>query len=842
MSENLLQLQQLTSIYSEANVVPNSGTTGVWDDLLKLIEDLFNRVLKTVVGANGRTIADIINDVKSKIDGVVSTVRSTVSSVTSDIKAALSGVLHEVDTYVSNAVTLIGNKLNGVVNTLSSAISSVTDQVVSKVSNLISSITDGIKDAIQGLIDKIGGVIDAISNIGAQIGHTISEALANISDFISGAISDAIATTTAYIAQVINDVKSWITDVYNAVKNWLDTTIKNTADWIGSTYTAIQKAISDTIAALSATYEASKKSVIDAFNSVLEWGKMIADELSNFFWARMSDVGQWIANVVLPKFGEIVTAAQQLYKLGGMGWDMIQKGNYQGAFDILDSFFSQLGTPAPVNVLHGILSSIAYFWETVKLQFVPLEVAAAKRANIGLALDPISSSEAATALFKGYWNEDQFIENASLGGISKDRALASIEANKALPTPGQAQQLFLRGEIDEKKHDSILASYGFSQDHINEIKSLYAIIPSVTDIITMAVKEAFTPEIAQRFGQFEDLPPAFVSWAKKQGLSEEWAGRYWAAHWELPSPQMGFEMYQRRLIDKDDLTLLLKALDVMPYWREKMINLSYNPPTRVDVRRMYKMGVITEEQVYNFHLDIGYSPENARLLTDFTKRYSAPEDQSQQDTFIELARSTYSAAYKDRIISEVEYRTFLEGLKYATDDINLLITLDDYAIEQKEALFDPTGYRKDYLKMIEQGYNRGLFNRQDTIPMLLDLGLTNDQAELELSLIDYNRQLAVKDILLNQLHDQYTTFIIDGVELHSILDTFAFYSDEVERLIQEWDIERSFRTKKPSETLIKSFLTKGLITEDQYLDELRGFGYHEKYIELFAQALQANKG
>ena len=85
----------------------------------------------------------------------------------------------------------------------------------------------------------------------------------------------------------------------------------------------------------------------------------------------------------------------------------------------------------------------------------------------------------------------------------------------------------------------------------------------------------------------------------KAGLPEEQARNYWAAHWELPSAQMGYAMFQRRIIDHETLVMLLKSLDIMPFWRDKLIEMSYNPLTRVDVRRMYGLGVLSEEEVYN---------------------------------------------------------------------------------------------------------------------------------------------------------------------------------------------------------------------------------------------------
>lgn len=820
MSVTLELLQRVSDITASLPKGNDAVVAPVTAKIKAVTGALYQQEASAMIADNGGFIGDIIDGIVSGIKGVIN-----------EIKDKVDGVVSTVIQVVNNAVTGLTNTING-----------VATRIINGINDTLQGIADAVADAINWLTEKLQGVINEIHNVASTIANAIAAAISDIGDFIAGAISDALGGISDWIAGVISDVSGWISDAYNNVSKWVNGAVKDIGDWIRDTYNNIKEWFNKTLTQLKDTYETTRKTVEQFFNDAIK-----------FINGVIADLISWWNGYMLPRFQamfaqilkDILTASEWAQGVTGLSDEDINK-ILNGDLSPLSKAMSVMGGKAgdilTKSPIYAVAKAIAYMYNEISLQFLPSQVAASKWANINLALDPISMNDAANALFRGAMSKDEFLYNAKLGGVRSSLAEKSLEANRPLPTPGQVQALFLRGEIDEARHDKILSSYGFSQQYINEIKSLYAIIPSVTDIITMAVKEAFTPAIAERFGQFQDFPEIFASWAAKVGLSKEWALNYWAAHWDLPSPQMGFAMYQRRIIDRDDLTLLLKALDIMPFWREKLINLSYNPPTRVDVRRMYKMGVIDEDQVYNFHLDIGYSPENARLLTEFTKRYSAPEDQSQQDQFIELARGTYSAAYKDHIISIDEYRVFLEQLKYAPDDIALLISLDDYAVDAKERLFDDYGFRKDYVKLITNAYDRGLVNRNDAKPMLLDMGYGEDQAELELSLIDYNRELAVKDVLIQQLHNQYVGFIVDNVQLHTILDTFGFYSDEIDRLIQEWDIERSFRDKRPSLTDLRRFLNKDLITLDEFLDELRGIGYNEKYIDFYRQDLQTAIG
>jgi intein/homing endonuclease len=69
------------------------------------------------------------------------------------------------------------------------------------------------------------------------------------------------------------------------------------------------------------------------------------------------------------------------------------------------------------------------------------------------------------------------------------------------------------------------------------------------------------------------------------------------------------------------------------------------------------------------------------------------------------------------------------------------------------------------------------------------------------------------------------------------MSVFNFMTDEIQKLLEEWTVERNLRSKRPPVTDLRKFLNAGLITREQFLDELRGMGYHEKYISLYAQTL-----
>ncbi|GAI67623.1 unnamed protein product [marine sediment metagenome] len=269
----------------------------------------------------------------------------------------------------------------------------------------------------------------------------------------------------------------------------------------------------------------------------------------------------------------------------------------------------------------------------------------------------------------------------------------------------------LRRDPSLSNLDIELRRIGIHKNYYALYKELAYQIPPVNDIITMAVREAFTPAIAARFGQYQDLPPDFVEWAGKKGLSKEWAERYWAAHWSLPSPQQGFEMLHRGVIGFDDLNMLLRALDVMPFWRDKLVEIAYRPLSRVDVRRMFKLGVLDVKGVRKAYTDIGYNDYNADLMTQFTIEYvkGVPK---------KLSTTDMVTAYKKHLIDSGTLRSQLSEAGITGADLDSIIK----TAEQRREWSD----REENIATIEFLYKQGRYTEDKTITELRNLKLADD--------------------------------------------------------------------------------------------------------------------
>jgi hypothetical protein len=254
----------------------------------------------------------------------------------------------------------------------------------------------------------------------------------------------------------------------------------------------------------------------------------------------------------------------------------------------------------------------------------------------------------------------------------------------------------------------------------------WEIIPSPQDILWMVGKEAFEPEQVEMFGLDEEFPTEVAPWLTKQGLSSYWQHRYWRAHWTAPSIQMGFEMLHRGEIDENQLDLLFKVQEIPAFWRDRLRAISYKPYTRVDIRRMYALGVVDLEAVYRNFRDLGYDHEKATNSTEFVRRYAQSEPKR-------LSRTQVEEAYEEGIITRSEAVALIEDAGYSEDQAEYLIRLAEYD-QQSRARKRRTAVLKDrFIKnLIQVGQLRSDLLSLDYGERKVDLLIEEFEADKEL--------------------------------------------------------------------------------------------------------------
>ncbi len=337
------------------------------------------------------------------------------------------------------------------------------------------------------------------------------------------------------------------------------------------------------------------------------------------------------------------------------------------------------------------------------------------------------------------------------------------------------RELYLRGAIDENRMFERMRELGYTDVRIKEMVQAWSIIPGPSDILHMVAKEAFEPDMVKIMGLEDEFPGEQVGWLKKQGLSEFWAMKYWASHWEMPSIQAGYEMLHRQdvdrpgqsIIDKSELDMLFKTVEIPPYWRDKLTKIAYLPYTRVDVRRMHDMGVITDDELIWAYKDLGYDDEHALGMAKFTVRYNKQNDK-------EITKS-----------------------------------------------------------QVMKGFNEKLIGRADTIDLLVNMEYSPDQAEYLVILEEYKESKDLQDDLLDNIKTRYQNNFLNDFECRAKLNELNLPAEQTAILMDKWKLKKMIDVKLPSKSDLDKFLKNNIIDLDTYRLEMDKLGYNFTYSAWF---------
>jgi len=320
------------------------------------------------------------------------------------------------------------------------------------------------------------------------------------------------------------------------------------------------------------------------------------------------------------------------------------------------------------------------------------------------------------------------------------------EVTRPILDAGTLRELFFRFPNLEELVDDTLKEYGFTDNQIDALKLSWPFIPQVPDLVRMAVREAFSPEIVAKFQTDADFPPEFADWAAKHGVSREMALNYWRAHWNLPSILQGFEMFHRGFIDREELDVLLRTLDVMPYWRERLTQIAYRVLTRVDVRRMHAIGVLDREGVLKAYTDLGYNKRDAGLMTDFTEQYNLSVDR-------ELTKTDVLALYKKGTLTPDDTLAALVDMGYEEEDA--------YYLMEKESTAVKSEFRTLALSQVKSLARAGQIDKAEATGRLAVLGYEAEDIEHIYALWLIEFEPAVRQPSRTDLKNFYGAGIID---------------------------------------------------------------------------------
>lgn len=334
-----------------------------------------------------------------------------------------------------------------------------------------------------------------------------------------------------------------------------------------------------------------------------------------------------------------------------------------------------------------------------------------------------------------------------------------------IPGVGEIVRAYKRELMSTNNYYEVMSKLGYNEIYSKLINQVADYYPSPQDFIQFAVRETFDPAQVAANGYDKNFPTQIIPYAKKAGMSEEWLKHYWRAHWQLPSPQMGFDMLHRGEITEQQLRELLITADYAPGWIERLMNISYNTLTRVDARRLYADGVLTDETYKKELQAMGYDEHRAQLLLDWTKIDMRATDK-------DLTKTQMLDAYELGLNSREKTIEYLIAIGYDSDESDLILALEDRKKELDNI--------KASIETISYQYVKGRLPIAAVRTKFTDLGVPSNRLEYYITKAEQAKDKVVRLPSKEDLIKWYKANRIDENKFTSEMKLLGFAQEYID--------------------------------------------------------------
>lgn len=139
---------------------------------------------------------------------------------------------------------------------------------------------------------------------------------------------------------------------------------------------------------------------------------------------------------------------------------------------------------------------------------------------------------------------------------------------------------------------------------------------------------------------------------------------------------------------------------------------------------------------------------------------------------------------------------------------------------------------------ILSGYNTGILSESEAVEWLQEIGYPPDVAGYLIEREAAKRAKKLKARQVKATRNLYLHNELTVSEARTRLTSFGLPGSEIDALLEEWELDRAQKLKRPTQGKLDQFLKDDVITETDYREGLTALGYQSQYIEWYlAQVL-----
>ena len=628
------------------------------------------------------------------------------------IGSAAMDAVAPVSEWIRARVAWLKDRMDESFTWISGKIGDIKDDILKDLSRGWKTITTAVanvrRDVVAGVKDALEGIGEGLDEIVRSLGKTIRSGLEGIGD----ALGDTAAWIDREIGNRIRDLKidmekfvgdavlggmDWVTNAMAGVAGAIGEGLKGLFSWIMESLGSLASGIADAMVGIRSAVEpifaGVAGGILAAYTTAIMPGSpdeeidKAVKAFTEAYMARMMELSVTEEGSVptlaelLPKAAAIVAVnigGSVAAEVAGCALDLAHPvkdiGFRMMAMDVIESVRppEMIGPLMAGPVWPAILIPIRYRFNEMYPTAVP------------------RPTDLTDMMARGAIAEDEYRQAMKFHAHDDSWASAMLAAAYRTPVFSDLQLMYWRGLITTEQVSRALGRQGMLPEFLPPYEDVMERIPGPGDLVRMAVREAFTrPELDVEF------PGEFASWMKKQGYEDIWARYWWRAHWVLVPLGRLYDMYHRGIIGAGELSAELKYHDYPPAWRDKLIDLSWNLPGRIDARWMFRWGLIGMTELRDLLVAQGLDPEWADRVAQATGR-------NQWLTEINRLRDNVKRDYVKGYVTDDQLRANLEGLGYPTEWIEFHVrdAVEDGERELKDDVVAAlgAGYLKDLIK------------------------------------------------------------------------------------------------------------------------------------------------
>lgn len=470
-------------------------------------------------------------------------------------------------------------------------------------------------------------------------------------------------------------------------------------------------------------------------------------------------------------------------------------------------------------------------------------------------LDPDKAVQAFLADSGGTFNIDA---HWAIAGLCNQSLNDYIQAAKSKPVPSQLASMRRRGLISQSEYNRGMREVGYlEQPVVDNLFKLSENYPSLSDIVRFMVRDAndesieFWPQSDEIFKQ--KYGKELQDWARFQGIPDTVAKFAWRAHWQIPSPSQLFEFWHRLRYNPafggkekmlEQIKSALTQQDILPFWHDHYLAISFRPLGVRDVRRAYQIGALKDKDVLDSFINLGYSDENSEILRDFNYRlkilaldghklirkwtkfdlsydevknkllkYGYTEDE------IKLAMRESALLFADSYVAKQFQRDDI-----SKDEFHTKLYDWDVPVYQIEPIIKIVASRKIGHKVLKS-YAIGMVDRADAINKIIESGIIAETGRAWLDEIEDSVKQANVVACQRGIKRRYLSGDLDKQESVTALINSGTVLDYANNLVSGWDCEKTSIGKTVTAVKLCGWLERGAISSTEFTRRLTNIGY-----------------